>query len=139
MKAPCDSCRYVHSTSDARAVGRFGGDPMFVAAHAETPPRVTRAEAEADECAWRQAQTTSAPQVVAVRHPVVKSEPRPPLAPFPVVEMETAARAKAWCDFLTQVRLSLVIWEIDGDVRSGCEDVLAWVRRCRDDLAGEAS
>jgi hypothetical protein len=49
--------------------------------------------------------------------------------------METAARAKAWRDFLAQLRLSLMVWEIDGEVRAGCEHVLVWLRRCQDDLA----
>lgn len=49
--------------------------------------------------------------------------------------MEDAARAKAWRDFLAQVRMSLLVWEIDPEVRGGCEHVLTWVKRCRDDLA----
>lgn len=48
--------------------------------------------------------------------------------------MEEAARAKAWCDFLGQVNLSLLVWDIDTAVRSECEPVLSWLRRCRDDL-----
>ena len=55
---------------------------------------------------------------------------------FPAVLMETAARAKAWRDFLAQIRLSLMVWEIDGEVRAGCEHVLEWLHRCTSELVG---
>ncbi len=54
MSEPCPSCGYIHASTDARAIGRFGTAPTrYVAATAGTPPRETRAEAEADECASR--------------------------------------------------------------------------------------
>lgn len=140
MKPPCPACGYIHTSNDARAIGRFAVNPMFAAAHAEAPRRATRAEAEADECVWRQERTltTPPPFVPSLEsHPpaVIVERPAMEPAPFPAVEMETAARAKAWSDFLGQVRMSLLVWEIDGEVRDGCEHVLAWLRRCRDDLA----
>jgi len=45
--------------------------------------------------------------------------------------METLARAKAWRDFLAQVRFSLIVWEIDPEVRAGCEPVADWIASCR--------
>lgn len=50
------------------------------------------------------------------------------------VAVETAAREKAWRDFLAEVRMSLEVWRIDDALRIGCEPVTAWLRRCRDDL-----
>lgn len=57
----------------------------------------------------------------------------PPAEPqeFPAALMETAARAKAWRDFLTQARFSLLIWDLDPEVRAGCQDVREWLRGCR--------
>jgi hypothetical protein len=148
MSEPCPSCGYIHASTDARAIGRFGTAPTrYVAATAGTPPRETRAEAEADECASRirpKPQTSGADAGVAagddrgaVRGPARPDVPTAPEhLPFPAVEFETAARAKAWHDFLAQLRLSLMVWDIDSDVRSGCEPVLAWLARCRDDLNG---
>lgn len=49
--------------------------------------------------------------------------------------LETAAREKAWVDFLSHVRLSLEVWRIDPDVREHCEHVLGWLRRLSSDLA----
>lgn len=43
--------------------------------------------------------------------------------------VETLAREKAWRDFLAQIRASLLVWEIDGDVRTHCEPVVSWLRR----------
>ena len=43
--------------------------------------------------------------------------------------LETAAREKAWLDFLSHVRLSLEVWRIDADVRAHCEPVVPWLRR----------
>lgn len=48
--------------------------------------------------------------------------------------LETAAREKAWVDFLSHVRLSLEVWRIDPDVREHCEHVAAWLRRLAVDL-----
>lgn len=47
--------------------------------------------------------------------------------------MEVAARAKAWRDFLAHVQFSLMVWQIDPEVRQG-EHVIHWLRGCRDDL-----
>lgn len=53
----CPACDHVHASDDARAVGRFDPAPTtYVAAHGG-PPRATRTEAEADECAWRREQS----------------------------------------------------------------------------------
>lgn len=144
MKPACETCGFIHTANDARAVGRFGPDPKYVAANAPTPLRETRQQAEADECAWRieesQRRATSAEVTKPPVRQVAPVEPRPDPAPFPAVTMETAARDKAWLDFLSQVRLSLLVWEVDSDVRSGCENVLSWVDRCRADLMfGRAS
>lgn len=134
----CEVCGYIHCSTDARAVGRFTGLRGYVAATAPTPIRETRAEAEADECAWRLRRPKRAPVPLPVttrRAPEPAAEPEP-VQPFPAVEMETAARAKAWRDFLAQVRMSLEVWQIDETVRENGEHVVAWVRRCRDDLDG---
>ena len=48
--------------------------------------------------------------------------------------LERAAREKAWLDFLTEVRASLLVWEIDPTVRAECEPVTAWLARCANDL-----
>ncbi len=118
MSEPCPSCGYIHASTDARAIGRFGTAPTrYVAATAGTPPRETRAEAEADECASRirpKPQTSGADAGVAagddrgaVRGPARPDVPTAPEhLPFPAVEFETAARAKAWHDFLAQLRRS---------------------------------
>ena len=52
-RLPCVACGHVHTSNDARAVGRFTSTPTYVAANAPTPARKTRAEAEADEFRWR--------------------------------------------------------------------------------------
>lgn len=153
MKPACTSCGYIHTTTDARAIARFAGTPSYVAANAGTPPRATRAEAEADECAWRQANRDHRGDAAAL-HPdatgaqaltvdggsVERGAGRtppaaPPPEPFPAALMETAARAKAWRDFLAETQMSLMVWQLDASVRAGCEDVRAWLRRCRDELA----
>lgn len=143
----CPACGHIHASNDARAVGLFTADgPRYVAANAGTPQRATRTEAETDECAWRQRRRrhqTSGAEVAAagpVALPVrgdgpSAPEPDPEPIVFPAATMEAAARAKAWRDFLAQVHFSLMVWQLDDDVRGGCEDVLAWIRRCRDDLA----
>ena len=146
MKSTCPACGHVHASNDARAVGLFSPEPtMYVAATAGTPARATRAEAEADECAGRQgrrnAQSTDGaePDGQAPSGPSASAAPeqsRPVEQPFPAALMETAARAKAWRDFLAQVHFSLMVWQLDGEVRDGCEHVLAWLRACRDDLSG---
>lgn len=137
MKNACTTCGYIHAGDDARAVGRFTGTPTYVAAHAGTPPRATRAEAEADECAWRvdrRPPTPVDPPTSETPRPAPE-EPTPAPEPFPAATMETAARAKAWCDFLTEIQTSLMVWQIDASVRTGCEDVREWLRRCRDELS----
>ena len=48
--------------------------------------------------------------------------------------LETLARERAWRDFLAEVRSSLLVWEIDGDVRTHCEPVVAWLRRLAAEL-----
>lgn len=135
MRATCPKCRHVHAANDAIAVGRFSPNATYRAATAPTPERQTRAEAEADECRWRQSRP--APVIVEVE-PTPKPEPvsddQPELEPFPALLMESAARAKAWRDFLANVAFSLKVWQIDPEVRSG-EHVIDWVRGCRDDLS----
>ena len=144
----CPRCGHIHVANEARAVGRFDPTrPTMYAAASGGPLRAARAEAEADECAWRQSKPSPSPVVRAA----VEPPPSPPAVAsvadegegqasggegFPAVLMETAARAKAWRDFLAQVRLSLMVWEIDGEVRAGCEHVLVWLRQCTSELAG---
>ena len=56
MKRVCPVCDFVHGSDWARAWGsRFAGTvTLFVARTApDAGPRMTRAEAEADECVWR--------------------------------------------------------------------------------------
>ena len=48
--------------------------------------------------------------------------------------LETLARERAWRDFLAEVRSSLLVWEIDGDVRAHCEPVVGWLRRLAAEL-----
>lgn len=48
--------------------------------------------------------------------------------------LETAAREKAWLDFLSHARLSLEVWRIDPDVREHCEHVVVWLRRLAAEL-----
>ena len=134
FRSTCPACGYIHSSNDARAVGRLTETPTYAAANALTPARQTRAEAEADECRWRQSRPSPPiPKVPPVpARPVVRvveSEPEP----FPAERMEVAARAKAWRDFLANVHFSLMVWQIDPEVRKG-EHVIHWLRECRDDL-----
>ena len=53
MKAVCPECECVHCPGDAIALNRF--DPAiptrYISFSGLTPPRATRAEAEADQCA----------------------------------------------------------------------------------------
>lgn len=55
MKAVCPECECVHSPGDAIALNRF--DPAiptrYISFSGLTPPRATRAEAKADQCAYR--------------------------------------------------------------------------------------
>lgn len=144
MSAPCPRCQHIHPSNAARAVGLFSRLAPTYVSSLGGPERVTRAEAQDDWCEQQASSRTT--EVEAAPAPdVAASVPSPkgiatastsvPVPLFPAVEMETAARAKAWRDFLAQVRLSLLVWDIDGEVREGCEDVLAWIRRCREDLA----
>lgn len=50
----------------------------------------------------------------------------------PVVER--LAREKAWLRFLAEAAWSLQVWRLDADVRSACEPVTDWLRRCRDEI-----
>lgn len=144
MRAPvCPDCGYIHTSTDARAVGRFTSTPTYVAATAGTPARSTREQAESDECAGRRRPADviavqAAPKKVVepTEEPALftPAELSPPVIEFPAAAMENAARAKAWRDFLAQVRLSLLVWEVDATVRAECEYVVDWIRRCRDDL-----
>jgi cell division septation protein DedD len=128
----CNLCGHIHTATDARAVGRFTGTTGYVASHAGTPLRATRAEAEADECTWRRNRQPETPAATIPQgEPVsraVAAGPKPDPEPFPAVLMETAARAKAWVDFLVQIRMSLIVWEVDPEVRAGCEHVASWLR-----------
>ena len=136
-RATCPACGFVHAADDAIAVGRFAPNPTYRAATAPTPARQTRAEAEADECRWRQTREPAPVPPSAPRPaPTVQNEraPEPEPEPFPALLMESAARAKAWRDFLVNVRFSLAVWQIDPEVRAG-EHVMAWLARCREDLA----
>lgn len=144
----CPKCGHVGHPTRAVGIFRNGGPIGYRAAYDIAPLCATREEAEADMCAWRveRRHRTPVAEVAAtelVALPVrgdgpSAAEPEP-AAPFPAVEMETAARAKAWRDFLAQIRLSLMVWEIDGEVREGCEHVLTWLRRCVDELAALGS
>ena len=135
LRAPCPACDHIHGSNDARAVGRFTATPTYVAANAQTPPRRTRSEAEADECRWRQSRPAApAPASLPVSaRPAAEKEPKPEPPPFPAERMELAARVKAWCDFLAHAQFSLMVWQIDPEVRKG-EHVMQWLRGCRDDL-----
>ena len=140
MKPACVICGHIHTPGDAVAVGRFGGAVRYAAANGSTPPRATRAEAEADQCDWRvlRAWRVQRPHHPSLPFPAAEGTPsalKPP-PPFPAAAMETLAREKAWCDFLTQVRFSLVVWEIDPEVRAGCTPVVEWIASCRLALGG---
>lgn len=132
----CSACGFVHGSNWARAVDRFGGAPGYVAAGAPTPVRATRAEAEADECAWRAARRdevrlTVAPSPAARVTP--PEAPKPPPGPFPAARMETAARERAWLRFLAEIEFSLTVWQLDPDTHTEASP-LAWLARCRDQL-----
>lgn len=139
MKDACALCGFIHTSTDARRVGRFGGTPGYIAANADTPVRATREQAEADECRWRQRRGAArtllfADDDAALFSAPLTAQPAPDAEPFPAANMEDAARAKAWCDFLSEVRMSLLVWEIDETVRANCEHVVAWIRRCQREL-----
>ena len=132
-RTPCPECDYIHASNDAIAVGRFTASPTYRAANAPASERTTRVEAEADECRWRQSRPAApVSEPTALRPPVVKA-PAPEPEPFPAERMESAARAKAWRDFLAHVQFSLMVWQTDPEVRKG-EHVMHWIRSCRDDL-----
>lgn len=139
MSRACLTCGHIHTSSDAVAIGRFGGPVRYVASNGSTPPRATRSEAEADQCDWRVLRswveqrpipTAPPPPQPAERNEPAAKEPPPP---FPAAAAETLARAKAWCDFLAQVRFSLAVWELDPEVRAGCEPVMDWIASCHID------
>ena len=75
----CPKCGHIHVANEARAVGRF--DPtlptMYAAASGGGPLRATRAEAEADECAWRQRKPSPSPVVRAAVEPPPSPRPSP--------------------------------------------------------------
>jgi len=48
------------------------------------------------------------------------------------VRMEQLARDKAFCDFLTQVIITLEIYKIDEDVQKELESPVDWLKRCAD-------
>ena len=54
-KKICGECGYVHGSDDARAINRFSPDrpTLYVAQHSNVH-RLTRKDAERDECMFRQ-------------------------------------------------------------------------------------
>lgn len=155
MKPPCPQCGFVHASNDARAVGRFTRSAAgYAADFGGAPVRTTRAEAEADMCTHRATSSrlcgrmdrqpsskgtalssTDSP-VSATRVRILPEALQPQEPPsFPAAAMEVAAREGAWLRFLSEARLSLLVAEIDDSVRDGAGDVLAWLRRCCDDLS----
>lgn len=131
----CNRCGYIHCSDDARAVGRFSGQPRFVAKHGHIP-RDTRAEADYDECTWRVSRNIEPPIVEkqAVTIEVEAIKPRLPSPPFPAAEMETAAREKAWLDFLSHANFSLMVWQIDSSIHGSMEAPTVWLARCCNEL-----
>lgn len=64
MADPCPKCEYIHTSTDAYAVGRF--DPTSEPAYQssvdpDAPLRTTRAEAVADTCRYRTRPTEGDP------------------------------------------------------------------------------
>lgn len=55
----CPSCGHIHTSTDARAVGRFNPTRDGYRAQSGGPLRATRAEAEEDECRARQGEVTA--------------------------------------------------------------------------------
>lgn len=161
MAPTCPTCRRVHDSGWVVALDRFGGaEPRYLALGAQTPPRDTRAEAEADACAHRATRpgvqaSTPAPDGA----PSVTTPPAPAAAPvpaadegqgvgqasagvehiFPAAEWEACARAQAWQRWLAEIECSLLTWQLDAQVRAGCEDPRVWLRRCIDELEGWAA
>lgn len=152
MRPACPECGFIHARDDSRAVGLFDpSGPRGYMAKSGGPLRNTRADAERDECEARQRRrSTQTPQggdsaaAVDPRPRLIPGEhsqgpvtaPNPcPADPFPSAAMETAARAKAWHDFLAEALFSLEAWRIDPALHEG-EHVLTWLRRCRDELDG---
>jgi hypothetical protein len=137
----CARCGWAHSPQSVTRVAgsRFDTSAArgFIADYPGAPVRATRIDAERDWCDWRHAQTPPSPAPVsAPAHASPDTTPRhePPPAPFPAAGMETAARAKAWCDFLAHVVFSLNVWQLDPALHAECEHVYEWLRRCRDEL-----
>lgn len=132
----CDRCGYIHCSGDVGAIGRFSGQPKFVAKHGHIP-RDTRAEADYDECTWRVSRNIQPPPVVSAEKPIIEVEaikPLLPSPPFPAAEMETAAREKAWLDFLSHANFSLMVWQIDSSIHGSIEAPTAWLSRCCNEL-----
>jgi hypothetical protein len=140
----CPRCGWIHAA--VTVVGsrfRPGGITGYRSALGG-PVRATRDEAARDWCDTKRQQRnerpTPRPQAAEPPHLfdlpriVGQSEPKPP-PEFPTALMETAARAKAWRDFLAQARMSLLIWQIDTDLHDEIEHVLTWLRRCSAELA----
>ena len=140
-RPPCPRCGFIHSPKHAVAVGRFSGLKGYRAVSGG-PTRETREEADRDHCDHlrRRSEQANPAQPALFDAATTKPElrtpdtPRPEPEPFPAARMEEAARAKAWHDFLAQVRMSLLVWQIDDDLHGSCEHVLAWLHRCRDEL-----
>lgn len=132
----CLRCGSVHSSDDVRAIGRFSVESMtYVAKHGHLA-RLTREEAENDECAWRIDESTKSqpkaeivPMAIQMELPLkVVTEKKPNSAhPFPSITMEVAAREKAWLDFLVQVNMSLMVWKIDHSLRGRIEAPTVWI------------
>lgn len=154
----CPTCHRVHDAGWVIALDRFGSAPRYLALGAQTPPRATRAEAEADACAHRATRpghlqaSTPAPGAADPAEP--PAPPAPPAADegddhgpasaraehiFPAAEWEVCARAQAWQRWLAEIECSLLTWQLDAQVRAGCEDPRLWLRRCIDELEGWAA
>lgn len=142
----CTRCGWIHTAAGTILVGsRFR--PDGIKGYRSTlggPVRTTRDEAARDWCDTKRqqkAEQPARPAKIAEQAPLFNLprtvKPQPQVAPpeFPAATMETAARAKAWHDFLAQARLSLLVWQIDTGLHADAEHVLTWLRRCSAELA----
>jgi hypothetical protein len=140
----CAKCGHIHCSRDVQALSRYTGVTGYRTADGEI--HATREDAQQWLCKQRQRRRdagASAPRAFAAEESALFVE-RPPeqpraVAEFPAAAMETAARAKAWRDFLAEVRMSLLVWEVDEVVRSECQDVVSWMRQCCTELTALCS
>lgn len=132
----CRICDWVHSADDVIAVGRFSSAQKFRARYDGSPIRDTRDEAMRDWCASRKRRNQETLPLIYSRPARVKRAEKIAVEPteFPAALMETAARAKAWSEFLRQVLFSLTIWNLDAAIRDECAHVMDWLTACRDEL-----